>query len=192
MQSMQSEAIRGEVRSRLLEDNIEHVLVDEHTLRAAQDELGVEMMEDFGELVLQIAFPQHRRIRIRLELHEDLMMGAIKEALKMGVIREVLMLGVIKEALMMGAIMEALMTGAIRKALMMAAIKRPSESTTSRDAFRGQRGGLGRNRTCRRCTQSITVSSCSAIIFRWASCRFSMLVILCCAVCCCVCVCVCI
>jgi len=116
MQSMQSKAIRGEVRCRLLEDDIEHVLVDEHTLRAAQDELGVEMMEDFEELVLQIAFPQHRRIRIRLELHEDLMMGAIKEALKMGVIREVLMMGVIKEALMTGAIKEALMMGAIRKA----------------------------------------------------------------------------
>jgi hypothetical protein len=40
----------------------------------------------------------------------------------------------------------------------------PSESTTSRDAFRGHRGGLGRSHTCRRCTQSITVSSCSAII----------------------------
>jgi hypothetical protein len=133
MQSMRSEAIRSEVRSRLLEDNIEHVLVDEHTLRAAQDELGVEMMEDFGELVLQIAFPQHRRIRIRLELHEDLMMGAIKEALKMGVIREVLMMGaikkalkmgVIREVLMMGVIKEALMTGAIRKALMTGAIRK--------------------------------------------------------------------
>jgi hypothetical protein len=133
MQSMQSKAIRGEVRCRLLEDDIEHVLVDEHTLRAAQDELGVEMMEDFGELVLEIAFPQHRRIRVRLELHEDLMMGAIKEALKMGVIREVLMMGaikkalkmgVIREVLMMGVIKEALMTGAIRKALMTGAIRK--------------------------------------------------------------------
>ena len=88
MQSMQSKAIRGEVRCRLLEDDIEHVLVDEHTLRAAQDELGVEMMEDFGELVLEIAFPQHRRIRVRLELHEDLMMGAIKKALMMGATRK--------------------------------------------------------------------------------------------------------
>ena len=124
---MQSKAIRGEVRCRLLEDDIEHVLVDEHTLRAAQDELGVEMMEDFGELVLEIAFPQHRRIRVRLELHEDLMMDAIKETLMMGVIKD------------------ALMTGTIREALMMAAINMPSESTTRRDAFRGQRGGLGRN-----------------------------------------------
>ena len=99
MQSMRSEAIRGEVRSRLLEDTIEHVLVDEHTLRAAQDELGVEMMEDFGELVLQIAFPQHRHIRFRLELHEDLMMGAIKEALMTGAIKEATMTGAINEAL---------------------------------------------------------------------------------------------